>query len=207
MKKIVCWSLLLLITACSKPVEVIQEKDDSGKVIVEYERRKSDFSKHGWYKGYYTDGPQLREEAQYKDNKLEGERILFYKNGKPESVEIYQNGVFEGPYKMYYPNGQLGQEGMYINGAMSGDWKFYHDTGVLKEVVFFKDNNENGPFKEYHKNGKISIEGTYENGNYEVGELKKYDESGTLFAKMNCEIKMIAGERFSECKTTWKLGD
>lgn len=207
MKKIICWSLLLLIIACSKPVEVIQEKDDSGKVLVEYERRKKDFAKHGWYKRYYEDGPQVHEEAQYKDNKLEGERKLYYKNGKPEAIEVYQNGVFEGAYKMYYPTGQMRQEGMYINGAMSGDWKFYQETSELKEVVYFKNNEENGPFKEYHKNGKLSIEGVYEGGNYEVGELKKYDESGILFAKMNCEIKMIAGRKFSECKTTWELGD
>ena len=71
----------------------------------------------------------------------------------------------------------------------------------------FKNNQENGPFKEYFQNGNLKFEGTYEGGDYEVGELKKYDESGNLIAKMNCEIRQIAGEQFSQCSTVWKANE
>ncbi len=200
-KKIIFWTLLLAVIGCSKPIEVIQEKDTNGNLQVEYERRKEDFAKHGWYKRYHDSG-QLLEESTYKDNKLEGERKLYYKNGKVEASETYSNGVFEGTFKAYYPTGQLNQEGNYINNEMTGDWTFYHETGELKEVVFFKKNQENGPFKEYYKNGKVKVEGDYEGGNFEVGELKKYDETGKLIAKMNCEVKMIQDTKFSQCITT-----
>ncbi len=201
-RKIIFWNVLFVLVGCSKPIEVIQEHDDNDNLI-EYQRRKSDFAKHGWYKRYYPDG-KLNEEAQYVDNKMTGERKMYAQDGSVMVRENHVDGKFEGLYQSYYPSGEVEQEGNYRNNAMSGEWKFYYETGGLREVVNFENNNENGAFKEYHPNGKLKTEGTYKDGNYEIGELKKYDESGTLAAKMNCEIKQIAGETVSFCTTTWK---
>lgn len=202
-RKITFWSIILIFVGCAKPIEVIKEYDDEDNLIIEYQRRKDDFAKHGWYKRYYPTG-ELNEEVQYADNKMEGERKIYFKNGDIQVIETRVKDRFEGLYQSFYENGNLEQEGNYKNNAMNGDWKFYYEKGGLREVVPFENNNENGAFKEYHPNGNLKAEGTYQNGNYEVGELKKYDESGTLIAKMNCEIRQVAGEKFSQCSTTWK---
>ena len=202
-RKITFWSIILLFIGCSKPIEVIQEYDDNDNLIIEYQRRKDDFAKHGWYKRYYPTG-ELNEEVQYVDNRIEGQRKIYFKNGDIQVIETRVKGKFEGLYQSFYENGKLEQEGHYENNAMNGDWKFYYKKGGLREVVPFENNNENGAFKEYHPNGNLKTEGTYQNGNYEVGELKKYDQSGTLIAKMNCEIRQVAEEKFSQCTTTWK---
>jgi len=202
-RKITFWSIILLFIGCSKPIEVIQEYDDNDNLIIEYQRRKDDFAKHGWYKRYYPTG-ELNEEVQYVDNRMEGQRKIYFKNGDIQVIETRVKDKFEGLYQSFYENGKLEQEGHYENNAMNGEWKFYYKKGGLREVVPFENNNENGAFKEYHPNGNLKTEGTYQNGNYEVGELKKYDESGTLIAKMNCEIRQVAEEKFSQCTTIWK---
>ncbi len=205
-RKITFIFIILNVFACSKPVEIIQEHDDNDNLIVEYQRRKDDFAKHGWYKRYYPTG-ELNEEAKYTDNKITGQRKMYFKNGDIQVIETHSNGKFEGLYQSFYDNGKLEQEGNYANNTMSGEWKFHYKTGELREVVQFKNNQENGPFKEYFKNGNLKFEGIYEGGDYEVGELKKYDESGNLIAKMNCEIRQAAGEKFSQCSTVWSANE
>ncbi|MCB9272045.1 MAG: hypothetical protein H6561_21145 [Lewinellaceae bacterium] len=79
---------------------------------------------------------------------------------------------------------------------MSGVWKRYYQGGQLMEEVAFSGNKENGPFKEYYENGNIKAEGSYLNGPKEDGELKLYDEQGTLVKKMECSDGV--------CHTTWQ---
>ena len=202
-RKIAFIFIFLNVLACSKPTEIVKEYDDNGNLVLEYQRRKDDFAKQGWYKRYYPSG-ELNEEAQYVDNKLDGLRTIFFKNGKTQVIENHTDGKFEGLYQSFHNNGNLYQEGVYTDNVMNGEWKLYYNTGDLRETVYFIDNQENGPFKEYYQNGNLRFEGDFEGGDYEVGELKKYDESGALIAKLKCEIRQAAGEKFSQCTTTWR---
>jgi len=78
---------------------------------------------------------------------------------------------------------------------MANVWTRYYNTGEVMEEVSFQGNEENGPFTEYHKNGQLKTQGNYLNGDNEQGELKMFDESGTLVKTMNCEL--------GRCRTTW----
>ncbi len=181
------------ITACSK-LEYIENKDEQGKLLEKYSRRKDTYAKEGPYQAFYPNG-KVFEESNYLNDTLHGERKLFYESGALQSVEHLDHGRYNGAYLKYYENGQLSNEGQYVGNEMSGVWKRYFETGELMEEVTFSKNEENGPFKIYHKNGKISIEGVYEQGENEQGELKKFDEKGELTAKMICF--------YGACATTW----
>ncbi|RMF21900.1 MAG: toxin-antitoxin system YwqK family antitoxin, partial [Bacteroidetes bacterium] len=128
---------------------------------------------------------------------LHGERRLFYPDGTVQIIEHYEHGRFEGLYQAFYPNGQLELEGRYVANEMTGEWKRYYDSGELMEIVTFAHNAENGPFREFYKNGRLKTEGTYRGGDFEHGELKKYDENGTLVQRMQC-LEGI-------CQTVWTL--
>ncbi len=194
----VSWPLFLLflgVLGCKEqPYEIFKNIDENGILREEYSRRKADFAKEGIYKAFFENG-KIKEESEYKDDVLNGYRKLFREEGDLQIEETHKKGLFHGTYKSYYPNGQLESQGEYLENVMTGLWKYYYDTGQIKEEVNFANNNENGPFKEYHPNGKIKTEGSYLNGDSEHGELKKYDENGELYQKMNCEKGV--------CRTTW----
>ena len=185
--------LLSLFTPCDNGLETVTETDEYGN-SVQFTRRKTDFAREGWYTVSNPAG-QVIEAAQYLNDTLNGQRILFYDNGDTSVVENYQNGGFEGPYRRFYETGTLKQVGQYVDNLMEGFWQSYHENGQLKEKVQFHNNDENGAFIEYHSNGKLAAEGTYLEGDNEDGELKIYDENGELLRKMTCNR--------GRCQTIW----
>lgn len=195
--KLLCFflgSILLFTTACSNGLETIETEDDYGYRI-KYTRSKKDYAKQGLYVKSYENG-KVYEEAQYKDDKLDGQRKIYYENGEVELIENYKNGLFDGPYQEFYEEGKLQLEGLYVDNVATGDWKKYYKNGQVMEVVKMANNLENGPFVEYYENGKIKTEGTYLDGDNEDGELKMYDESGELVKKMDCKKGV--------CRTSWE---
>ncbi len=179
---------LVLSQACRReaPLEPVETQDEYG-YTEKYFRRQSDYAKEGWLRKF---NPQNRkvEEAHYRNDTLDGLRILYYDNGDTMTVETYRNGSFEGPFRAYHENRQLKTEGVYKANAMTGIWKSYYPNGVLRESVTFRDNAENGPFIEYHPNGKLKAQGAYLDGDNEHGELKIYDENGALQRTMMCNM-------------------
>ncbi|MCB0551699.1 MAG: toxin-antitoxin system YwqK family antitoxin [Phaeodactylibacter sp.] len=186
--------LLALLFACQRNTEQVEAEDSYG-YTEKYERKKSDFARHGRYEKFNADGVKV-EEAHYSNDTLDGLRVLYYDNGDTQVVETHRMGIFEGPYRAYYEQGQLEQEGQYEANVMYGEWKRYYPDGQLMEVVTFADNTENGPFVEYYKNGNKRAEGTYRNGE-EQGLLKKFSLAGEHIRSMNCEDGV--------CRTIWKV--
>lgn len=191
--------LLLAHSFCKQKnaVETVETRDSEGR-IERYQRRTSDSAKEGLYQKFRPDNTLL-EESHYHNDTLEGERKYFYPSGKVESVEHYQRGVIEGKFQKFYENGSLRVEQTYVNGALNGQSIGFYPNGVVSERVMLRNNEEDGPFTEYYENGKIKAEGTYipgDDGPLENGELKEYDETGTLIRIADCVSGM--------CSTRWK---
>lgn len=176
-------------------LEVMEQKNEFGHVE-KIQRRIADGTRHGRYLRTTPEGAVL-EEAYYRNDTLDGLRILYFTEGDTLSVETYDMGVFEGAFRQYYESGQLQIKGMYVDNEMTGKWRQYYENGQLMEVVSFEANQENGPFIEYHPNGALKAEGNYLDGDYEHGLLKLYDEQGMLVRKMNCEKGV--------CRTIWQV--
>ncbi len=175
----------------------METRDAEGR-LERYQRRTSDSAKDGLYQKFRPD-QTLLEESHYRNDTLEGERKYFYASGKVESVEHYTHGQIEGKFQKFYENGTLQVEQTYSNGALNGESIAYYPNGTVREKVTLRDNEENGPFTEYYENGKIKAEGNYlpgDDGPLENGELKEYDESGTLVRIAECSSGV--------CLTKWK---
>ena len=188
--------LLFCFFACKKDIETVRVTEYDG-AKVEYQLRLKDSMRCGTYSKHYATG-ELFETSNFKENKQDGERKLFYKNGTTKTIEHYENGLYVGALQEYYENGVLMQEGNYVNNVLEGALKSFYPNGTLKEVVLMANNEENGPFKEYYDNGILKAEGNYLDGDAEQGLLKLYNASGQLEKTMNCEK--------GRCVTTWALG-
>lgn len=181
----------------SNPLETVEHKNDRGQ-LERFMRRKKDFAKEGLYQRFSETG-QLLEEAAYSNDTLQGERKYYYPNGKVESIEHYQNGVFQGKYQKFYEDGSIQVEQEYTDGVLEGLSIAYYPNGVVKEKVTMRQNEENGPFTEYNENGTLKTEGQYIPGDdlpLEQGELREYDESGVLVRIADCQSGI--------CHTRWK---
>ena len=195
MKKILIMNIILLgLVGCSG-VEVVENKDEAGRLVERYAIDKKTKLKEGLHEAFLASGSKS-EESHYKNGVLRGEQTFYFENGQAQEVRNFDDvGSFSGPYKAYHENGHMKSEGQYVNGAMNGKWKFFYKSGNIKEILYFKNNVENGPFIEYHENGKISAEGTYQN-ELEHGLLKIYDDKGELTMQKQCENGV--------CRTVWK---
>lgn len=192
------FACLIVQPAClNSPVETVEHRNENGQ-LERFERRKKDFAKEGVYRKFSPEGV-LMEEAQYKNDTLDGERKFFYPSGKLESVEHYRNGAYHGKYQKFYENGTMEVEQEFANGALEGLSIAYYPSGGVKEKVTLHNNEESGPFSEYYENGVLKAEGTYIPGEdlpLEQGELKEYDETGTLVRIADCQSGI--------CHTRWK---
>ena len=194
-------SCLVFLFSCNRDIDFVKVKDDQGNLLEKFSVNTETQQKNGIYYRYFSNG-SIEEVANYKNDVLDGQRVLFFKNGDTMTIETHQNDLFEGVYKTFYKNNTIESIGIYSKNQMSGIWKYYYDNGQLKEQVTFANNSENGPFIEYHKNGNLKAEGNYKTNEInedtdtkEHGVLKLYDEHGELEKKMDCD--------FGRCKTIW----
>ncbi len=85
------------------------------------------------YTGIIMDYSEGRKSTiTYREGLLNGERVLYYKNGLVRSRESYRDGYKEGPTYLYYDNGQLMSEVNYIRGKKSGERLLYGKNGEIR---------------------------------------------------------------------------
>mgnify|MGYP000896226819 CR=1 FL=1 len=164
----------------------------------------SKFEREGKWKYYYPNGI-VKENCNFKNDKLDGEYFKYAYNGKPLQKLMYKEGKYDGLQTLYHINGSIKNTYSYVNGLISGEETEYHTNGKIKykalltdeklsgEVVVYYDNgsvqkkinfvkgNQTGKAVEFHKYPKdvVSGEGNYEN-NTPVGEWKYYYETGKI---------------------------
>lgn len=189
---------IVLVMACStdKLNEITMNSDNSS---ITYSVDQ-DSMKQGLYLEISKEGDTL-DMAYYKNDKLDGKRYVYAKQGYVQIEETYKEGQFHGPIINYYPDGTPETKGNFTNGQLDSIFYAYYPSGAVREKVHIEDNIENGPFEEYYESGGVHWKGTFINGGNEVGLLQEFDEDGTLIKKMDC------GEYKGEyiCQTIWTL--
>ena len=177
-------AILCFIWSCrTNPTKrIVKSLPDGSKEV--YYVLKSDTSKmDSTYLKINIQGDTI-EKVDYKDGKIDGQRILYYDNGQVKIVENYLEDQYNGPYQSFFENGSPKQLGSFKNGEFEGELKTYYEDppNQLKESVYFKGGIENGPFRQYHKNGQLEAEGTYKDG-LRDGSFKEFHPNGTIAAE------------------------
>ena len=156
--------------------------------------------------GSIPDGPArefdenglLRAEAQYRDNKLEGELVRYDEKGRPLIREHYVKGQLQGPaqYYTYTAQGIVKTEAQYKNAQLHGEWASYFPDGSPCIKAQYQNGKLQGPRISLYPNGQKDCEENYENGKLQ-GKRVLYFPEGQLWYQENYKNGRLEGERCS----------
>ncbi len=111
-------------------------------------------NKEGNWFYYHSDGVSIMTKEAYRNNKLEGEQLVYFENGNIAQKTYYQNGLKEGKQLYFNENGVILKEFGYVNDLLDGPAKLYNPDGTLSKEGVYRANRKYGVWN-YYKNGKL----------------------------------------------------
>lgn len=128
----------------------------TGKVISE---GQMDGRKYiGTWKFYQKNSNKLLILENYnKNGELNGERNVYYENGKIAEKSNYLNGALDGLYSWFSEKGVKIKELTYVNGELSGPANVFSAEGDLIIKGQYKDGQKVGIWT-YYEDGKVTDE-------------------------------------------------
>ena len=91
-------------------------------------------------------------------------KVSYYVTGKIKEEENYKLNKLSGPYFEYYRNGQISVKCLYIDGQRDGVYTEYYFDGTIWETGRFLKGDYNGEYNTYFADGKIKSTEIYLNG-------------------------------------------
>ncbi|MCK8479605.1 toxin-antitoxin system YwqK family antitoxin [Psychroserpens algicola] len=125
---------------------------------------------------------KLISEGQMKGKLYIGKWVYYHnKSEAVMSTEYYnESGELDGEKFVYYPNGKTAEKSNYSNGKLHGESIWYAENGNILKEFQYKDDELNGVSKYFDADGNLKAEGTYRDGlkhgiwnYYEGGKLVK----------------------------------
>ncbi len=107
---------------------------------------------------YHENSPSIMTKEIYKKGKLEGKRIVYFKDGKVAEEVNYVNDLKEGVYKKFTEKGILLEETSYIKGQFHGQATFRDPENNIVAEGKFKDGKKVGIWKFYEMGKLVSEE-------------------------------------------------
>lgn len=108
-------------------------------------------------------GPVGQEES-FKNGKKHGTSIVWYVNGRKESLSTYKNGKRDGKDISWYENGRKSEEINYKNDLVDGKYTAWFSNGYREQESFYKNGKLHGRSVGWEKDGTKSYENFYKNG-------------------------------------------
>ena len=140
---------------------------DNGQVMTEgqfFKKMKDSL----WYN--YSKYGELSSIESFKNNKLNGLKIVFYLEGqqddKPKILrkENYVDSLLHGAYETFYSDGKLKQKGAYTFGVPIGTWEDFSIKNKVVKKYTYKNGVLNGWIYQYDDQGKILNKRFFKNG-------------------------------------------
>lgn len=144
----------------------------------------------------FTENGQLKTEAHYSGNKLNGELVCYDDKGQILSKETYQHGVLNGPavYNSYTRQGLLHTECSYTHAQLDGPLTVTQQDKTVRERAQYTKGRLTGPHHTYYSNGTPEIQETWADGKL-AGERKLFFPTGQLWFLETYENGRLEGER------------
>ena len=134
------------VTFFTSKGKIISEGKMNGKIYV------------GLWKYYQRSTKTLLIKEHFNDKgHLEGERMVYYKNGQIAEKEEYKDGKLDGIAVSYSERSVKLKELIYVNGDLHGDSKYFNPKGALITEGAYKNGKKHGIWK-FYKNGKLTEE-------------------------------------------------
>lgn len=117
--------------------------------------------KDGRWQSFDTLG-NIKSDEYFVKDRWQGERKLYYANGKLQLIEVFVDGFKNGVQKGYYDTGTLYYEVKHENGVKQGTWVVYHPNGQVWEKGLYKDDLHEGKWLTYNEKGEKTSLRIYE---------------------------------------------
>jgi len=142
----------------------------------------------------YNEQGFLVSAEYYKNNRLNGEKRIYYLQNQLERGELkiaqldtYKDSILHGPHTAYFSSGKLKENGRYENGLKTGGWESYHPEGQVASRLKFRKGKAYGYCMAFDENGAELYRSYWLDGKSLKGEeLKKYFRQ--------CEINGVTPE-------------
>lgn len=146
----------------------------------------------------FDENGQIKTEANYKNNKLNGEVLRFGDDGKLISKENFVNGLLQGEAHYYMHQQDEAMEAVctYKNALLDGERKTLYPGGKICLSEVYKKGKLNGRRISYYFSGTLEAEENFTDGKLN-GERKLYFPSGDLWYLENYKNGRLEGERAS----------
>lgn len=109
----------------------------------------------GQWKYYHKGSDKIMTVENYNDNgQLNGDRIVYYKEGMIAEEANYINGSLEGISKWFSPNGVEIKTFIYEKNELHGIAKYHNDKGEILAEGLYKRGRKTGVWK-YFTDGKL----------------------------------------------------
>ena len=104
---------------------------------------------------YFHNSEIIKEEMNFEDGILHGQRISYFKGGQIKRIGTYSTGDYHGIWKGYDEKGNQLFEIEYQNDSLHGKFISWFPTGVIKETGTFHKNSKVGNWTYYDQAGMI----------------------------------------------------
>ncbi|MBN2524099.1 MAG: toxin-antitoxin system YwqK family antitoxin [Bacteroidales bacterium] len=153
MKKVVYYLMILFFFAsCSHKGIVITENELPEEIFYLPDQIKP-------YTGrcimHYNNTGIIKQEMTFRNGKLDGEFITYYKDGSINRKGEFIDGRYNGKWEQWAENGKKLYEVHYKNDSLCGDFRIWYSTGVLKQKGVYAENTRSGLWIEYDEAGMI----------------------------------------------------
>lgn len=145
----------------------------------------------------FDDNGQIRTEAYYKNNKLNGIMVKFDEQGRIVSREQYVEGLLQGPAEYYY----FGKEVKtvratcsYTNSHLEGERRLTLENGVVVLTEHYKNGRLDGLRESFFPSGNPEQEEHYSDGKLH-GDRTLYFPSGEVWYREYYSNGKLDGER------------
>lgn len=146
----------------------------------------------------FDDNGQLRCEAVYLNNQLQGTVMVYDEKGRLISQENYEQDRLNGPaeYYSYCSLGALKTAANYVAGQLNGPWTLFFANGKERVNANYKNGKLHGLRRALHKDGQPAREENYENGKLH-GPRTLYFPEGSVWYRENYKNGRLDGARES----------
>jgi hypothetical protein len=112
------------------------------------------------------------------DSTTNGEKKVFYPDGKLQYLAEYKNGKANGRVREYTPDGKLYMDALFADGHRNGKCTHYYKNGNPFEISNFVNGEKDGIESKFYDNGKLLATIIYKKNKVQPG-LREYKKDGT----------------------------
>ena len=122
----------------------------------------------------FDDYGTVVSKANYINNKVDGEYLEFYYNGKVALRGFYKLGYKDSLWTEYNTFKYISFEKRYKNDLAHSKWTYYYpNTNIIQKEEYYSNGIKDGNFNEYYYNRKLAKSYSYRN-NLQEGEYNEF---------------------------------